>query len=53
MDEKIVFSQGSFFHGTKADLQVGDFIITGMKKNYNDDRNSPEILQNPTGQNNR
>ncbi len=43
MDEKIVFSQGSFFHGTKADLKIGDFIITGIKKNYNDDRNSQYV----------
>ncbi len=28
------------FHGTKADLKTGDFIITGKKKNYNDDRKS-------------
>ena len=32
MSEKIVFSPGSFFHGTKADLEIGDFIITGKKK---------------------
>ncbi len=43
MNEKILFSQGSFFHGTKADLNVGDLIITGMKKNYNDDRNSQYV----------
>ncbi len=43
MNEKIVFSQGSFFHGTKADLKVGDFIITGIKKNYNDDRISQYV----------
>lgn len=43
MNEKIVFSQGSFFHGTKADLNVGDLIITGMKKNYNDVRNSQYV----------
>lgn len=43
MNEKIVFSQGSFFHGTKADLKVGDLIIIGMKKNYNDDRNSQYV----------
>lgn len=43
MNEKIVFSQGSFFHGTKADLNVGDFIITGIKKNYNDDRHSQYV----------
>ncbi len=43
MGETIIFSQGSFFHGTKADLKVGDFIITGKKKNYNDDRESKYV----------
>lgn len=43
MNETVVFRQGSFFHGTKADLKVGDFIITGIKKNYNDDRNSQYV----------
>ncbi|GFI23363.1 hypothetical protein IMSAGC011_02151 [Lachnospiraceae bacterium] len=40
MGEQIVFSPGSFFHGTKADLKIGDLIITGQKKNYNDNRKS-------------
>ncbi len=40
MSEKIVFSRGSFFHGTRADLKMGDLIVTGKKKNYNDDRKS-------------
>lgn len=31
MDEKTVFSRGSFFHGTRADLKVGDLIVTGKK----------------------
>lgn len=44
MSETIIFSQGSFFHGTKADLKVGDFIITGKKKNYNDDRESKYVI---------
>ncbi len=43
MSEKIIFSQGSFFHGTKADLKIGDFIITGKQKNYNDDRISKYV----------
>ena len=43
MSEKTVFSPGSFFHGTKADLQTGDFIITGKKKNYNDERISEYV----------
>lgn len=38
-----IFSKGSFFHGTKADLQIGDFIITGIKKNYSDDRKSKYV----------
>ena len=40
MSDKIIFSPGSFFHGTKADLKIGDFLVTGMKKNYNDTRKS-------------
>lgn len=43
MSEKIVFSPGSFFHGTKADLCIGDFIVTGKKKNYQDDRKSKYV----------
>ena len=43
MSEKIVFSRGSFFHGTKADLCIGDFIVTGKKKNYQDDRKSKYV----------
>lgn len=43
MEEKIVFSRGSFFHGTKADLKIGEFIITGKKKNYADDRKSQYV----------
>ena len=43
MSEKIMFSRGSFFHGTKANLEIGDFIITGKKKNYNDDRKSEYV----------
>lgn len=43
MDEKIVFSKGSFFYGTKADLAIGDLIVTGKKKNYNDDRKSEYV----------
>ena len=43
MGEKIIFSKGSFFHGTKADLKIGDFIITGKKKNYNDERKSEYV----------
>ena len=35
MSNNIIFSPGSFFHGTKADLNMGDFLVTGMKKNYN------------------
>ncbi len=40
MNEKTVFSRGSFFHGTRADLKTGDLIVTGKKKNYHDDRKS-------------
>lgn len=40
MEDTIVFCAGSFFHGTKADLETGDFLVTGQKKNYNDNRTS-------------
>ena len=43
MREKIVFSPGSFFHGTKANLKIGDLIITGKKKNYKDNRKSEYV----------
>ncbi len=36
MEEKIVFSPGSFFHGTKADLRTGDFLTKGFLSNYAD-----------------
>lgn len=36
MDEKITFSPGSFFHGTKADLETGDLLTKGFLSNYAD-----------------
>ncbi len=33
--------QGPFYHGTKADLQVGDFLTAGGKSNYD-----PELRMN-------
>ena len=38
MEEKIIFSPGSFFHGTKADLKMGDFLTKGFLSNYADRR---------------
>lgn len=43
MKDNFVFSKGSFFHGTKADLKIGDCIVTGKKKNYSDDRKSQYV----------
>ncbi len=43
MSEKTVFSKGSFFRGTRADLKMGDLIVTGKKKNYHDDRKSAYV----------
>jgi rifampin ADP-ribosylating transferase len=39
MDE--VLDEGPFFHGTKADLRVGDQLTAGFPSNYR-----PEILMN-------
>lgn len=33
--------EGPFYHGTKADLQVGDLLTAGFKSNY-----KPEITMN-------
>ena len=32
---------GPFFHGTKADLRVGDFLTAGFRSNYR-----PEVVMN-------
>ena len=36
-----VLDEGPFFHGTKADLQVGDLLTAGFRSNYR-----PEVLMN-------
>lgn len=32
---------GPFFHGTKADLQIGDLLTAGFRSNYR-----PEVIMN-------
>lgn len=39
-DEKIL-DNGPFYHGTKADLKIGDFLTAGFESNYH-----PEIIMN-------
>jgi rifampin ADP-ribosylating transferase len=36
-----VLEEGPFFHGTKADLRVGDLLMAGFRSNYR-----PEIVMN-------
>ena len=36
-----VLDKGPFYHGTKADLKVGDLLTAGFKSNYR-----PEIIMN-------
>ena len=36
-----VLDEGPFFHGTKADLRVGDLLTAGFPSNYR-----PEVLMN-------
>ena len=38
--KKTLFGQGSFFHGTKVELKIGDFLTAGQQKIYEDDRKS-------------
>ncbi|GAA4171303.1 NAD(+)--rifampin ADP-ribosyltransferase [Gryllotalpicola koreensis] len=39
--ENDVLDDGPFFHGTKADLRVGDLLTAGFRSNYR-----PEIVMN-------
>jgi len=36
-----VSDSGPFYHGTKADLKVGDFLTSGFNSNY-----KPEVIMN-------
>ena len=36
-----VLDRGPFFHGTKADLQVGDLLTAGFRSNYR-----PDVVMN-------
>lgn len=31
------YDKGPFYHGTRADLQVGDLLVSGQNSNYNDE----------------
>lgn len=39
--KKNVLDEGPFYHGTKADLKVGDLLTAGYKSNYH-----PEVVMN-------
>jgi Rifampin ADP-ribosyl transferase len=41
------FSQ-TFFHGTKADLKIGEFIETGVNSNYGQNKNAKYIYLTAT-----
>lgn len=36
-----VLDSGPFYHGTKADLQIGDFLTAGYRSNYR-----PDVVMN-------
>src|SRR5690242_12799938 len=36
-----VLDSGPFYHGTKADLQIGGFLTAGFRSNY-----KPEVIMN-------
>ncbi|GAB3013320.1 NAD(+)--rifampin ADP-ribosyltransferase [Spirosoma pulveris] len=40
-DGSDILSNGPFYHGTKADLKIGDLLTAGFRSNYN-----PEIIMN-------
>jgi hypothetical protein len=41
VSDKDVLGQGPFYHGTKADLNVGDLLTAGFRSNY-----KPEVIMN-------
>lgn len=41
LDGTEVLDNGPFYHGTKADLQVGDLLTAGFRSNY-----KPEVIMN-------
>lgn len=41
IEEPNILDHGPFYHGTKADLQVGDLLTAGFSSNY-----KPEIIMN-------
>ncbi|MGN6647679.1 MAG: NAD(+)--rifampin ADP-ribosyltransferase [Cytophaga sp.] len=40
-DKKDVLDHGPFYHGTRADLKVGDLLTAGFRSNY-----KPEVIMN-------
>lgn len=36
-ERSTVLDKGPFYHGTRADLQVGDLLTAGFKSNYRPD----------------
>lgn len=38
MANEVKFSLGTYFHGTKADLKIGDYLQPGYLSNYENDR---------------
>jgi rifampin ADP-ribosylating transferase len=40
-DKSTVLDHGPFYHGTKADLKVGDLLTAGLRSNYR-----PEVIMN-------
>jgi hypothetical protein len=41
LGETAVLDAGPFYHGTKADLRIGDFLTAGFNSNYH-----PEVVMN-------
>lgn len=38
MNNEVKFSLGTYFHGTKVDLKIGDYLQPGYLSNYENDR---------------
>ncbi len=43
MGDNVTFSLGTFFHGTKANLKIGDLLVPGYLSNYEEGRTAKYV----------
>lgn len=43
MSQEVVFSPGTYFHGTKSNLKTGDFLTCGHQSNYEKNKSAKYV----------